>query len=91
MITGTLLEVRLHGGYWSAPAGSDPRVLAPSGGGAAPTRTCPPGRSCGASSARFTAAGPGTVRVTARRTSCGEAMRCPPGQDRFEVTVVVTP
>ncbi|MFJ8198373.1 hypothetical protein [Streptomyces sp. NPDC096152] len=90
--TGTLVEVRLRGGYWSVPAGSDPRVLAPSGGGAGPTPapTCPPGRSCGASSARFTALRPGTVRVTARRTSCGEAMRCPAGQDRFEVTVVVT-
>ncbi|MFF8942899.1 hypothetical protein ACF1A5_11625 [Streptomyces sp. NPDC014864] len=92
VVIGTLVEVRLRGGYWSAPEGSDPRVLAPTGGGAGPTPapTCPPGRSCGASSARFTAVRTGTVRVTARRTSCGEAMRCPPGQDRFEVTVVVT-
>ncbi|MER6074554.1 hypothetical protein ABT187_38210 [Streptomyces sp. NPDC001817] len=88
--TGTLVVVRLHSTYWSTPAGSDPQVLAPSGGGAIPAGTCPPGRGCGTSSARFTARRPGTAHVTARRTACGEAMRCSPGQERYEVTVTVT-
>lgn len=87
---GTLIVVRLHSAYWSTPAGSNPRVLAPAGGGTTATGTCPPGRGCGISSARFTALGPGTVHVTARRSSCGEAMRCPPGQVRYDVTVAIT-
>lgn len=87
---GTLVVVRLHGAYWSTPAGSNPRVLTPVGGGTTATATCPPGRGCGTSSARFTALRPGTVHITARRDSCGEAMRCPPGQGRYDVTVTVT-
>lgn len=88
--TGTLVVVRLHSTYWSVPAGSDPRVLEPSGAGITPASTCPPGRGCGTSSARFTARRPGTAHITARRTSCGEAMRCSPGQEHYEVTVTVT-
>ncbi|MFF4121529.1 hypothetical protein [Streptomyces sp. NPDC001714] len=88
--TGTLVVVRLHSAYWSTPAGSDPRVLAPVGGGTTATATCPPGRGCGISSARFTALRPGTAQVTAGRNACGEAMRCPPGQGRYDVTVTVT-
>ncbi|MET9073279.1 hypothetical protein ABZX95_14135 [Streptomyces sp. NPDC004232] len=87
---GTLIVVRLHGAYWSTPASSNPRVLTPVGGGTTATATCPPGRGCGTSSARFTALRPGTVHITARRDSCGEAMRCPPGQGRYDVTVTVT-
>ncbi|MQY40308.1 hypothetical protein SRB17_83410 [Streptomyces sp. RB17] len=88
--TGTLVVVRLHSTYWSTPAGSNPQVLAPSGAGTTPAATCPPGRGCGTSSARFTARRPGTAHITAWRTSCGEAMRCSPGQERYEVTVTVT-
>lgn len=78
--TGTLIVVRLHSAYWSTPADSDPRVLTPLGGATTATATCPPGRSCGISSAQFTALRPGTAHVTARRDSCGEAMRCSPGE-----------
>ncbi|MFI1566705.1 hypothetical protein ACH4ZX_27220 [Streptomyces sp. NPDC020490] len=87
---GTLIVVRLHSAYWSTPTSSSPRVLAPVGGGTTTTGTCPPGRGCGISSARFTVLGPGTAHVTARRHACGEAMRCPPGQGRYDVTVAVT-
>jgi hypothetical protein len=87
--TGTAVVVRLHSTYWSTPAASDPRVLAPVGGGSTPSGTCPPGGGCGVSSAGFTAARPGTVRVTAHRDSCGEAMRCAPGKGDYEVTVTV--
>jgi hypothetical protein len=88
--TGTLIVVRLHSAYWSTPAGSDPRVLARIGGGTTATGTCPPGRGCGISSAQLTALRPGTAHITARRDSCGEAMRCSPGQGRYDVTVTVT-
>jgi hypothetical protein len=90
--TGTQIVVRLHSTYWSTPAGSDPLVLTPVGG-ETPTTTaaaCPPGRGCGISSAQFTALRPGTAHVSARRDSCGEAMRCSPGQGRYDVTVTVT-
>ncbi|MER6633304.1 hypothetical protein ABT301_34660 [Streptomyces sp. NPDC000987] len=87
---GTLVVVRLHSAYWSTPTSSNPRVLAPAGGGTTTTATCPPGRGCGISSARFTVLGPGTAHVTARRDACGEAMRCPPGQGRYDVTAAVT-
>ncbi|WP_055489072.1 hypothetical protein [Streptomyces sp. TP-A0356] len=90
MATGTLIVVRLHSTYWSTPAGSNPHVLAPSGGGTTSTGTCPPGGGCGVSSAQFTAHRPGTAHVTAQRNSCGEAMRCSPSQGRYEVTVMVT-
>ncbi|OIK07700.1 hypothetical protein BIV23_01575 [Streptomyces monashensis] len=90
MAPGTLVVVRLHGAYWSTPASSNPRVLTPIGGGTSASATCPPGRGCGTSSVRFTALRPGAVHITARRDSCGEAMRCPPGQGRYDVTVTVT-
>ncbi|MFE7857997.1 hypothetical protein [Streptomyces sp. NPDC057403] len=87
---GTHLLVRLHSTYWSTPAGSNPQVLDAVGGGTTTAGTCPPGRGCGLSSARFTALRPGTAHITARRHSCGEAMRCSPGQERYDVTVTVT-
>lgn len=86
---GTFLVVRLHSTYWSTPTSSDPGVLVPGGGGSTSTGSCPPGGGCGVASARFTAARPGTVRITAHRSSCGEAMRCPPGQGGYEVRVTV--
>ena len=88
--TGTHVVVRLHSTYWSPPAASDPGVLTSTGGGTTPAATCPPGRGCGVSSEQFTALRPGTAHITARRDSCGEAMRCPPGQGRYDVTVTVT-
>ncbi|MBM9510374.1 hypothetical protein [Actinacidiphila acididurans] len=87
---GTSLLVRLHSTYWSAPAGSDPAVLAPDGpGGATPGGRCVPGGGCGTSQARFTATRPGTAHITAHRTTCGEARLCSPAQRRYEVTVIV--
>jgi hypothetical protein len=87
---GTTLVVRLHSTYWSAPTSSDPGVLGPAGGGSSAAGSCPPGGGCGLTSARFTAARPGTVRITAHRSSCGEAMRCSAGQGDYQVTVTVS-
>lgn len=86
---GAALVVRLHSTYWSTPAGSAPSVLSPAGGGSTPGGTCRPGGGCGVSSAAFTAVRPGLARVTAHRDSCGEAMRCPPGQGDYAVTIAV--
>jgi hypothetical protein len=89
--TGTAVLVGLHSTYWSTPASSDTAVLVPAGpGGSTPGGTCVPGGGCGVSAARFTAAHPGTVHVTAHRNSCGEAMPCVPGRRDYEVTVMVT-
>ncbi|WP_329561355.1 hypothetical protein [Kitasatospora sp. NBC_01266] len=89
--TGTAVLVQLHSTYWSVPTSSAPQVLTPTGRDATtPTGTCAPGVGCGLSSAGFTAARPGTAQVTAGRTSCGEAMRCLPGQGSYRVTVDVT-
>lgn len=89
--TGTTVVIRLHSTYWSVPASSDPRVLAPTaGGGVSPGATCRPlGGGCGESATHFLAQRPGTVHITASRAICGEAMRCPPGQSAYDVTVVV--
>lgn len=48
-----------------------------------------PGSGRGAVVATYRAVSAGTAVVAATRTSCGEALRCPPGQTRFRVTVVV--
>jgi hypothetical protein len=86
---GAALVVRLHSTYWSTPAVSAPSVLSPAGGGSTPGGTCRPGGGCGVSSASFTAVRPGLAQVTAHRDSCGEAMRCPPGQGDYAVTIAV--
>jgi predicted secreted protein len=49
-----------------------------------------PGAGCGTVTLTATAASPGTVVIIARRSSCGEAMRCRPGQDAFRLTVIVS-
>lgn len=48
-----------------------------------------PGMGCGTVALTLTAQATGTTEVSASRTSCGEAIRCAAGQDRFHVTVVV--
>ncbi|MFD4656309.1 hypothetical protein ACFWP2_11850 [Kitasatospora sp. NPDC058444] len=88
---GATVTLVLHSTYWSAATSSAPDVLTPDG---APTTTpspsCRPGGGCGAVTASFTARAPGTARLTATRTSCGEALNCPPEQRGYEVTVEVT-
>ncbi|MCD0484177.1 protease inhibitor I42 family protein [Streptacidiphilus sp. ASG 303] len=89
--TGTAVTVLLHSTYWSIPAASAPKVLAPAADGAtSPGATCRPGGGCGTTTARFTARQPGTARITASRRSCGEAKPCSPAQSSYDVTVAVT-
>ncbi|MFI1092395.1 hypothetical protein [Streptomyces sp. NPDC020917] len=86
---GTRILVRLPSTYWSTPTPSDPRVLAPGATRHSPAGSCPPGGGCGTTSARFTATRPGTTRITAHRSICGEARRCLPGQSGYTVEVTV--
>jgi hypothetical protein len=89
---GTQVELLLHNSYWNINASSRPDVLVDVG---APTwtvatPTCAPGMGCNPVLAMFRAASPGTAVLSADRTTCGEAYRCPPDQRHFQVTVIVT-
>ncbi|GAB7185046.1 hypothetical protein ATKI12_4877 [Kitasatospora sp. Ki12] len=87
---GTTVTLTLHSTYWSAPASSAPDVLAPNGTPTtAASPSCRPGGGCGTVAASFTARAPGTARLTATRTSCGEALNCPPEQRGYQLTVKV--
>lgn len=90
---GDRLELILSSSYWHVTGSSAPGVLRQDG---PPVllrrpRTCPkiPGLGCIPVRADFTARTKGRATITATRTTCGEAMRCKPGQTRFTVTVVV--
>jgi hypothetical protein len=89
---GDRLKVVLHSTYWQFAAVSDPAVLTAEGAPrTGPGTSCPtfPGSGCGTVTVTFTAARAGHAVVTAGRTSCGEAMGCPPSQSQFRVTVHV--
>ncbi|MEY9838158.1 hypothetical protein [Streptacidiphilus sp. EB103A] len=91
---GSTLQITLHSTYWKPPTSSAVAVLRPLGPAVpavTPTASgCHPGSGCGTLSAGFTALRSGTATVTASRTSCGEAMACPPAQRTFTVTVQVS-
>jgi hypothetical protein len=89
---GTQVQLLLHSSYWGIKDSSRPDVLAQVG---APsdipaTRACAPGMGCNPVRATFRAMRAGTAVLTADRTTCGEALLCPPGKRHFQVTVVVT-
>jgi hypothetical protein len=88
---GDHLLVVLDSTYWSVAGSSDQAVLRPAG---APTVSpqvggCVPGGGCGTVSAQFDAVAAGRADVTAKRSSCGEALACTGGQGAYRVTVVV--
>ncbi len=87
---GATVRVQLHSSYWSAVGSSAPQLLAPDGSSASPSPSCRPGGGCATVTSTFTARQPGTVQLTADRTSCGEAMPCSPDQQHFAVTVEIT-
>ncbi|HEY4026169.1 MAG TPA: hypothetical protein VGO86_07035 [Candidatus Dormibacteraeota bacterium] len=88
---GERVAVVLASTYWRLDGSSDPAVLRqlteatmspqPSG--------CVPGQGCGTVSALFDAVAAGRADVTAKRTSCGEAMSCTGNLGLYRVTVVV--
>ncbi|HEY4459350.1 MAG TPA: hypothetical protein VGN81_33870 [Pseudonocardiaceae bacterium] len=87
---GQIVHIGLHNTYWSDPVSTAPAILSIEG---TVTRTheggCPIGSGCGTVSARFVATKPGTARLEAHRSSCGEAMACSPSQRQFTVTVTI--
>jgi hypothetical protein len=90
--SGQLIELTLHSTYWGIDGSSDDSVVAParpaSVAPAAPGK-CLPGFGCGEVRASFEAKHPGTARVSASRTLCGEMFACPPEDRSFSVTVIV--
>ncbi|KDN88151.1 hypothetical protein [Kitasatospora cheerisanensis] len=88
---GSTVRTELHSTYWSPATSTDPALLAPAGPpSTAAGPSCQPGGGCGTVTTAFTARTPGTVRLTAHRSSCGEAKPCPPGEQDFTVEVEVT-
>ncbi|MCW2755858.1 MAG: hypothetical protein JWQ32_3269 [Marmoricola sp.] len=90
---GERLRVTLSSTYWrfGSVAGG---VLAASGQRTTPSTTqsgstCVPGQGCGTASETFTATRSGRARITASRTSCGEAMACVGSAGSYELLVVV--
>jgi hypothetical protein len=90
--SGSRVTLTLHSTYWSIGGSSHPNVLHQVGGTStrpAKPGTCVPGQGCGTVSATFVALSRGTADLTASRTTCGEALRCAPGQGDYVVHVVV--
>ena len=90
---GDRIKLILSSSYWHVTGSSAPGVLRQDG---PPVllprpRRCPdiPGLGCIPMRADFTALTDGKSVITARRSACGEALRCKPGQTRFTVIVVV--
>jgi hypothetical protein len=90
---GDHLGVVLHSTYWAFNAPSDPAVISADGKPVpGPGQNCPrfPGSGCGTVTVHYTAQHPGSAVVSADRTSCGEAMRCPPDASHWAIKVRVT-
>jgi hypothetical protein len=87
---GDRIVVTLHSTYWQIDSGSDAAVLRQDGATEkAPSGDCVPGGGCGTATANYTVVGAGHARITASRTSCGEAMGCTGGAGNFYVDVNV--
>ena len=90
---GDRIELILSSSYWHVTGSSAPKVLQQHGPPVllAKPSSCPdlPGLGCTPVQADFTARTDGNAVITARRSACGEALRCQPGQTRLTVIVVV--
>lgn len=96
---GSRVEVNLESLYWQLDTIPDPRTLALQkqvtndaivlASGQQACTASVPGSGCGTRTLTFEAVAAGTVLVYATRTSCGEALRCAPGQGSFALTVNV--
>jgi hypothetical protein len=90
---GDRIELILSSSYWHVTGSSAPRVLRQDGPPVLLPRpsSCPdtPGLGCTPVRADFTALTEGKAVITAKRSACGEALRCNPDQTRFTVTVMV--
>lgn len=91
---GQHLVVALHSTYWTITPLSRRTILAQLGTqkmiAPLPSPThCVPGQGCGSVTMHYAATGAGVVRLSAQRTTCGEAMRCTGTQGSWSVTVRV--
>jgi hypothetical protein len=90
---GDRIELILSSSYWDVTGVSAPGVLRQDGPPVLLARpsSCPaiPGLGCTPVRADFTALTDGRAVIMASRSSCGEALRCQPGQTRLTVIVVV--
>jgi hypothetical protein len=90
---GDRIELILSSSYWHVTGSSAPSVLRQDGPPVLLARpsSCPdiPGLGCTPLRADFTALTKGRAVITAGRSTCGEALRCGPGQTRFTVMVAV--
>jgi hypothetical protein len=92
LCVGQVLTVVLNNTHWEQLASSDQSVLradAASTIHVASPEACVPGAGCGTITRMFVAIAPGSVIVSAHRTSCGEALQCASGQGSFTVSVTV--
>jgi len=91
---GERLELQLGSTYWQVEGSSNSNVLRLTAGTSVSTSPqimgCVPGEGCGTVTALFDAVAPGQAAVSARRTSCGEAMSCTGNLGFYRVMVVVT-
>src|SRR5581483_8550966 len=86
---GDRLQVVLHSTYWQFAPVSNPAVLAVDGGSQTdPGTNCPsfPASGCAPVTQTYTAARASSAGVSASRTSCGEAMGCPPSKSSFNAS-----
>ncbi|MEZ0067434.1 hypothetical protein ABIA32_003447 [Streptacidiphilus sp. MAP12-20] len=90
---GQRVALVLTGGYWQVQGSSAPAVVRQDGGSSylSPSPAgCAPGVGCRPQETDFTALTVGTAKLTASRTSCGEARRCTGDQGSYAVTINVT-
>ena len=93
---GERVRVVLRSTYWQFADPSDPTVAQALGASVVvlaspPGARCVPGGGCGTATAVYRVVGAGSAVVSAHRTSCGEALRCGPGQSDWQVTLVAGP
>jgi len=90
---GDRIKLILSSSYWDVAGSSAPRVLRQDGPPVLLSRpgNCPdiPGLGCAPVQTDFTALTDGKAVITARRSACGEALRCSPDQTRFTVSIVI--
>ena len=91
VVVGRNVQVLLHSSYWTDFGSSQPAVVRADGSARMlpTTQTCMPGGGCNPVVATFTAMSAGTAVLSASRTSCGEALRCSPGNSHYRVTIIV--
>jgi hypothetical protein len=89
---GQRVRIVLSSTYWQFQESPDPGVVRMEGRPAVSPQPsgCVPGAGCGTAEAAYRAVAPGRATVTATRTSCGEAMACASGDDRYTLRITVS-